>query len=170
MSYALPVEPRTGSPTIILCLLRHGPADPVGSLPDEARQLTEEGRSVLRRAAPLLRRLDLRQDVVLCSPRQRAIDTATIVQESGLGGRLVVDERLAPGATWSDIERAIAEHAGARRIIVVGHEPDLSRAAQVLTGGSIRLREGGLCRIELDGPPAPGAGQLTLLLDPAAYG
>jgi ADP-ribose pyrophosphatase YjhB (NUDIX family) len=83
----------------------------------------------------------------------------------------VVDERLSPGAGWGDLARAMAAHPDARRVMFVGHEPDLSKAACLLTGAaSVRLRPGGIACVEFPGIPEPGAGELAWLLDPDLYG
>jgi phosphohistidine phosphatase len=155
---------------MVLFFLRHGKADP-RDVEDEARQLTEAGRTALRAAAPLWRRLDLRADLVISSPRQRAIDSAELfIDGAALGSELVVDERLAPGARWPDLAMALAEHADARRVVFVGHEPDLSSSIVLLTAAaSIRLGEGGLCRVEFSGGPEAAAGEISLLLDPELY-
>lgn len=155
---------------MILYFLRHGRADPLGSTPDEARQLTDAGRLALRAAAPHWTALGVRPDVVISSPRQRAVDTAALfIAGLRLPGRPVADKRLAPGATWPDMALAIAPFAEATSVLLVGHEPDLSRSIEHLTGASVRLREGGLCRVEFRGGPDPGAGTITLLLDPDLY-
>lgn len=156
---------------VTLCFLRHGASDPPESAPDEARQLTKDGRRALRRAGPLLHRLQLRPELLICSPRQRAIESAQILQAAGLGGHLVVDSRLAPGAAWADIARVLADHPGLERVLLVGHEPDLSRSIQLLTGAAaVKLRAGGLCCVRFEESIEPGVGVLTLLLDPAVYG
>lgn len=162
---------RTDHDRVILYLLRHGKADPYGSKPDEARQLTEPGRAAVRAAGPIWMRLGIKPDVVITSPRQRAIDTAALFI-AGIGSSAPVgtDDRLAPGARWEDVAKVIDAHSGAASILLVGHEPDLSDIAEHLTGASsVKLREGGLCRIEFSGAPAPTAGELTLLLDPDVY-
>ena len=155
---------------MILWFLRHGASDPPESLPDEARQLTDAGRHELRAAGPLFVALGVRPEVILCSPRERAVETVRILQEAGLEGGLVVDARLAPGAEWGDLLGALTDHPVAGRVMLVGHEPALSRSAQRLTDArDIRLGEGGLCCVEFDGLAEPGHGTLTLLLDPALY-
>jgi phosphohistidine phosphatase SixA len=66
--------------------------------------------------------------------------------------------------------RAMAAHPDARRVMFVGHEPDLSGAVTRLTGASsIRLRKGGLACVEFYGVPEPGGGELAWLLDPDVY-
>jgi phosphohistidine phosphatase len=106
---------------VTLYFLRHGKSDPHGSKPDEARQLTESGRAALRAAGPSWRRLGLEPDVVLSSPRQRAIETAELfIAGIGSSTAILPDDRLAPGARWADVAKAIEPHAGAASILLVG--------------------------------------------------
>jgi phosphohistidine phosphatase len=107
-----------------LLIVRHAEASP-GS-PDELRPLTPEGREQARRLGDVLREDGFAPDAVLCSPLLRARETA---QALALGDP-VVDERLAPGATAADIRAAAAERGGT--IVVVGHQPDCSRAVAEL--------------------------------------
>ena len=164
---------REGEFAVILYFLRHGkagqgdPSDPT----DDARELTDSGAAELRAAAPLWRRLNLRPDVVLSSPLPRALETAELFVE-GIHGTHppVADDRLRPGADWADLAQALAAHRDARRVMFVGHEPDLSMAVAELTGArSVRMRKGGLACVEFPGIPEPGAGELAWLLDPDLY-
>jgi phosphohistidine phosphatase len=158
---------------VILYFLRHGkagqgdPSDPS----DDARELTVAGIAELRAAAPLWRRLNLRPDVVLSSPLPRARQTAELfVAGVRLKRKPTDDDRLRPGADWSDMARALADHRDARRVMFVGHEPDLSEAVRLLTGArAVRLRKGGLACVEFPGIPEPGSGELGWLLDPDLY-
>lgn len=120
-------------------------------------------------AGPLWRRLNLRPDVVITSPLPRALRTAELFCEA-VGGAPVVDDRLRPGASWGDLARAMAARPDARRVMFVGHEPDLSSAMAGLTGAaSIRMRKGGLACLEFYGVPEPGGGEIAWLLDPDLY-
>jgi phosphohistidine phosphatase SixA len=66
--------------------------------------------------------------------------------------------------------RAMAAHAGARRVLFVGHEPDLSSAVAKLSGAaSVRMRKGGMACLEFYGIPEAGAGEVAWLLDPDLY-
>lgn len=156
---------------MILYFLRHGKAGSPRPAGDDARELTAGGEAALRAAAPLWRRLNLRPDVVLSSPLPRALRTAELLCEGiGLRHSPVVDRRLAPGAGWGEFGRALADHPEARRVMYVGHEPDLSSAVALLTGAaSIRMRKGGLACVEFYGVPEPGAGELAWLIDPDLY-
>jgi phosphohistidine phosphatase len=154
---------------VILYFLRHGKAGSPTRGNDDERELTAAGIEALQRAAPLWRRVNLRPDVVLSSPLARARQTAELVTEA-IGGEVLVDDRLRPGANWGDLAQAMSAHPDARRVLFVGHEPDLSSAVAQLTGAaSVRMRKGGLACLEFYGIPEPGGGELAWLLDPDLY-
>ncbi len=155
---------------MILYFLRHGDAGEARASDDDARELTEHGVDALRAAAPLWPRLNCRPDVILASPLPRALRTAQLFCEA-IGGEPHPDDRLRPGARWSDFGRALADHPDARRVLFVGHEPDLSNAIALLSGASsVRMRTGGMACLEFYGVPEPGTGELAWLLDPDLYG
>ena len=158
---------------MILYFLRHGKAGEyrAGDPTDDARELTDAGVAELRAAAPLWRRLNLRPDVVITSPLPRALQTAELLVEGvRLARRLLTDDRLRPGADWADMARAMTADRDARRVMFVGHEPDLSTAVELLSGArAVRLRTGGVACVEFPGIPEPGAGELAWLLDPDLY-
>jgi phosphohistidine phosphatase len=154
---------------VILYFLRHGDAGSAGAMNDDARELTGEGIAALTAAAPLWRRLNLRPDVVLTSPLPRARRTAELFCDA-VGGSPLTDDRLRPGASWGEMARAMSAHRDARRVLFVGHEPDLSGAIVELTGAaSVRMRKGGLACLEFYGTPEPGGGEIAWLLDPDLY-
>lgn len=158
---------------MILYFLRHGKAGEyrAGDPTDDDRELTEAGVAELRAAAPHWRRLNLRPDLVISSPLPRARQTADLLVEGvGLTRRTIADDRLRPGADWADLARALTVDRDARRVMFVGHEPDLSTAVELLTGArAIRLRAGGVACVEFPGIPEPGAGEIAWLLDPDLY-
>ena len=155
---------------MILYFLRHGDAgSPAARMADDERELTDDGVAALRAAAPLWRRLNLRPDLVLTSPLPRAMRTAELVCEA-VGGAPVSDERLRPGATWGDMARSMADQPDARRVLFIGHEPDLSSAIVELSGASsVRMRKGGMACLEFYGIPEPGGAEIAWLLDPDLY-
>jgi phosphohistidine phosphatase len=158
---------------VILYFLRHGKAGEhrAGDPTDDARELTDAGVAELQAAAPLWRRLNLRPDLVLSSPLPRALQTADLLVEGvQLARRPLADDRLRPGAEWPDMARAMTADRDARRVMFVGHEPDLSAAVALLTGARVvRLRTGGVACVEFPGIPEPAAGELAWLLDPDLY-
>jgi phosphohistidine phosphatase len=154
---------------VILYFLRHGKAGSPRPANDDARELTDGGRAALRAAAPVWRRLNLRPDVVISSPLPRALQTAELFCEA-VGGTPVTDDGLRPGAGWGQLARAMAAFPDARRVMFVGHEPDLSGAIVELTGAaSVRMRKGGLACLEFYGIPESGSGEIAWLLDPDLY-
>jgi phosphohistidine phosphatase len=75
-------------------------------------------------------------------------------------------EQQAPLAGGFDAAQAIDALAGVPaqdgRVLVVGHEPDLSLTVGGLTGGRIDLKKGGLAVVRLEG----AGGELALLMRP----
>jgi phosphohistidine phosphatase len=110
-----------------LLIVRHAEAS-AGS-PDELRPLTPEGREQARQLGAALRAVGFAPSAILCSPLLRARETATALAL----GEPLVDERLAPGASAADIRDAAAGHG--ETVVVVGHQPDCSRAVAELRGG-----------------------------------
>jgi phosphohistidine phosphatase len=157
---------------VILYFVRHGKAgNHSAAADDDERQLTDDGIAALTAAGPVWRRLNLRPDLVLSSPLPRALQTAELVMAGlGLPGAPVLDDRLRPGASWPEFAQAMAAHPAARRVMFVGHEPDLSGAIRLLTGASsVRMRKGSVACVEFPGVPEPGGGELAWLLDPDLY-
>jgi phosphohistidine phosphatase len=110
-----------------LLIVRHAEAAP-GS-PDELRPLTADGRAAARGLGRRLRDEGLVPDAVVSSPLLRARETAR-----ALGfGEPDVDERLAPGATPSDLRDAALGRG--ETVLVVGHQPDCGRAVATLADG-----------------------------------
>ena len=153
--------------------LRHGKAEDRAAWrgDDADRPLTAEGEEALRREAKALRAMDLALDVIVTSPLARARRTAEIVaDELGLGGRLVEDDRLAPGFDVRRLEQVLAAHGPAGAVMVVGHEPDFSETvAELIGGGDVVMKKGGLARVDVTAPAA-GGGQLVWLLTPPLLG
>lgn len=144
-----------------LWLLRHGEAEPHEARPDAERRLTGRGERQSRAAGTALARLGLELSSCYASPRIRALDTARLACES-LGVEPVVHEPLAGGF---DAEDAIALLDGEQddaRVLLVGHEPDLSNIVDQLTGGRADVKKGGVVALRLD----DHRGELLVLLRP----
>jgi phosphohistidine phosphatase len=109
-----------------LLIVRHAEAAP--GEPDELRSLTAAGREQAQRLGESLRADGIAADAVLSSPLLRARETA-----SALGlGEPEVDQRLAPGASAADIREAARGRGNT--VVIVGHQPDCSRAIAELGG------------------------------------
>lgn len=155
---------------MIIYLLRHADAEASHPDGDASRRLTKRGRNALRAAAPLWLRLKVKPDVVLTSPLVRAVETAELLREGTGAPEPIEDDRLRPGATWDAVSAAIGERSHARRVMLVGHEPDLSEIAAELTGAAaVRMRKGAVACLEFTGAPAARTAELAWLIDPDLY-
>ncbi len=137
-----------------LYILRHAIAETAPNPPsggDSKRRLTAEGADKMRRAAKGMQALDLKFDLIISSPYLRAKETAEIVADIlREGKRVEVSALLEPeGNSKEFIEELKRKHGDKEQVLVVGHEPGLSRLISVLTSGnartSIELKKGALC-------------------------
>ncbi len=123
-----------------LILWRH--ADAEDGAPDLERKLTAKGRKEAARVAQwLLERLPQGFEVV-ASPAARARQTAEALKQ-----KVRTDDTLAPGASPAAILKAAGWPGDGETVVLVGHQPDLGRAAATLVSGHAapwRLRKGGL--------------------------
>jgi phosphohistidine phosphatase len=115
----------------VIWLLRHGDAEDEAS-DDASRRLTEKGERQARAAGRALEALGVELDCCISSPKVRALDTARIACEP-LGLDVEVSDALR-GGDFDPAELA----TGRGEVLLVGHEPDLSRAIQLATGGRAR--------------------------------
>ena len=105
-----------------LLLWRHAEAE--DGADDMARRLTPKGEKQAAAMADWLRAHLPGQYTLLASPAVRAQQTASAL------GTPVTDRWLAPGASVAAIVKAAEKYKGV--VIVVGHQPDLGRAAAQL--------------------------------------
>jgi phosphohistidine phosphatase len=135
----------------MIWLLRHGDAS--DDAPDDAsRPLTGKGERQARAAGAALAALGVELDACLTSPKVRARETARLACEP-LGVGPEVAEALR-GGDFDPEELA----AGRGTVMLVGHEPDFSRAIQLATGAAVEMKKGGLAAID--------SGTLVSLLRP----
>ena len=147
--------------------LRHGLADWPNwdKRRDDERPLTGEGVEKVKAEAKAIQQLDLQLDAILTSPLLRARQTAEPVARR-LGLDVIEEPALAPGFDIERLGGVLRRHAGASAILLVGHEPDFSRTiAQLIGGGRVAMKKGGLARVDLDALDPP-AGELVWLLAP----
>ena len=140
-----------------LYVMRHGPAaDDAPTGRDADRVLTPAGRERVRLVAAALEENDESPFAILSSPLARALETAEIVadvthlarraredhkaQLAGASGGVEIRRELGMG---TDKLALLAElvRAGRKRVMIVGHEPDLSMLVTSLTGS---MPDGGM--------------------------
>lgn len=118
-----------------LLVLRHAKSNwDSDVLSDFDRPLAPRGvRDAPRMGRWLLER-DLRPDRVLCSPAERARETAQLVVEAmGVEGAAVVHDERIYEAALPDLFAVLADGApGASRVLLVGHNPGLEELVRYL--------------------------------------
>lgn len=158
-----------------LFLLRHGLAVERGTHgfeDDSSRPLTPKGRRQMRKISAAMKRLTPDLDLVLSSPLVRAKQTAEIVaRRLKLEKSLKFSNALAPGGTAPVLLRQLQrEKPAPAKVLLVGHEPDLSRLVSLFTTGGpyleLDFKKGGLCKLD-SGKLRPGkCAVLAWLLTP----
>lgn len=138
-----------------LLLMRHGTAENPEHWAghDEARPLTQKGRTRSRRAARALERLGVHVDCILTSPLARARQTAEI-----LGGamrcRVEQIDALSDSFGLDALAQVLMSFPSAGGLLLVGHEPDISSLVGALIGeqgeGHIVMRKGACACLDLD--------------------
>lgn len=145
-----------------LWFLRHGEAEPHDARPDVDRRLTERGEQQSRSAGRALAKLAITFQLVLTSPRIRALDTARLACLE-LGCDFVVDNALSSDFDVDDA-LALAHAAGDdKRVLFVGHNPDFVQVVHDLTGGAVDMKKGGVAGVRMR---TQRRGELLVLLRP----
>jgi phosphohistidine phosphatase len=161
-----------------LFILRHGLASDPGEhglpkdLPDTERPLSAKGKQKLWRTTAAMRTLDLKFDAVVSSPLLRARQTAQIVTEAfELRRKLILTDELAPaGDPKLLLDQLTKLGPRAKNILLVGHEPYLSRLIGLLIAGNtataIDLKKGGLAKLAVEQLRFARCAELAWLLTP----
>jgi phosphohistidine phosphatase len=157
-----------------LYLMRHGLAVQRGSVrfsDDAQRPLEPEGKEKMGEIAEGLKRMGVEVDWIVTSPLVRAVETAGIIAESlASSASTDVCEALRPGGSIEEVIAFLAKRPNRTKVLVVGHEPDLSElAARLMGAGShanLAFKKGGCCMISFDEFPPRTPGQLVWWLTP----
>lgn len=117
-------------------LVRHAEAvEQADGLEDAVRWLTPKGRKTMHKVATRLRKQKVRPDLIITSPLTRAVQTSELLMtELGKKSELIADNLLAPEAGPQQVVDLIQSRTGKDSIMLVGHEPLLSRTAALLLG------------------------------------
>ena len=120
-----------------LYLMRHAEAADLGAegaTSDADRPLTEKGQGQAQLMGRLLRRLDVKLELVLTSPFARARETADLlIEEYGGHVDILDDETFVPDGAESDMWATIARTSRSR-VLAVGHLPSIGDLAAALMG------------------------------------
>jgi phosphohistidine phosphatase len=159
-----------------LYVLRHGEAAEHGDprYKENERPLTSKGIQRTKQLAHALDEMEIVFDRILSSPLTRASQTAEIVAK-----RMQKPVEFTDALTPSGNMKALVDALNHLRpipasAVIVGHEPYLSGFISLLCVGGpdlpIKLKKGGLCRLEVDHLICGKCATLEWLASPRLFG
>ena len=156
-----------------ICILRHAEAEPRGpGVADAARKLTANGKRELRAVLKAARGAGVEPEAILTSPWKRALETATAARDVLGCDNFMETKALLPDVLPSHIWEEIRALRPLKEIMLVGHEPHVSRLAAFLLEApvAIAFKKGGMLRIEVQDKEGPPRGVLKWMLTPKLAG
>jgi phosphohistidine phosphatase len=153
-------------------LLRHAIAVPRGTpgYPNDDRPLTDEGKKKMMEEAKALVKVMDGIDIILTSPLARAKETAAIAAQAlQAESKMEICSKLQPEYSGKFVVQFLAKYNSYKKIMLVGHEPQMGMIASYLLGsekGVIEIKKGSLCCIEVETLPLKKPGTLLWHLRP----
>ncbi|UCD70896.1 MAG: phosphohistidine phosphatase SixA [Syntrophobacterales bacterium] len=150
-------------------LMQHGEA--YSKDQDPERSLTPRGEDQIRSSGKALKKLEVDIDIIVSSPKKRAMQTAEIVAgELGYPKEgIEVTEVLEPLTPSEDAIAYLRRFIDKGKMLLAGHLPSLGEiASNLMSEGvpiSIHFEMGGVCRIDVDALPTH-KGDLRWILTP----
>lgn len=149
--------------------MRHADAES-GKGDDFTRALSDKGKIQAEMMGEWLKNMGLHPMVIVASPYPRAFETAIIVSSTlGVETSVRQDERLAPGMTADSGAQIVQEYGEpGKRLMLVGHSPDLGRLTAHLIGGknaAIAMSKAAVACLEADNANSGGS-TLRWLVNP----
>lgn len=158
--------------------MRHGIAEDretfaKKNLEDHLRPLTLKGRKRVQKVSMQLREWVDEVELIVSSPFVRARQTAELTSQIFFDAQVVESAELVPSSPPQAFKRWLHAHGDQhKRIIAVGHEPQLSVLASFLMTSSVEpileLKKGGILSLEIASfkTVAPGTAKLNWLIQP----
>jgi phosphohistidine phosphatase len=151
-------------------LMQHGPNLSKDEDPEEP--LSPEGKKLVSKAARAIKKMGLKFDEIIASPKTRSQQTAALVAEAvGFPLEGIVETEKVKAMTPAEETIAYLAQFGEKdSILIAGHLPSLGEVTSaLLTSGSkatIQFERGGIGRIDVDKLPTH-EGKLLWYLTPA---
>ena len=140
-----------------LFFLRHAKAEPRSDKykPDAKRPLTRLGEEITTQVAKGMVRLDLGFDLIITSPYVRAVRTAELTAGVLKTDKVWASETLGSDGDPKKLIAVINENYGSlENILLVGHEPYMSKLMSVLLIGDsdlqINFKKSGLANLSIE--------------------
>jgi phosphohistidine phosphatase len=134
-----------------LLLLRHAKSSwKQPELNDHDRPLNKRGKKEAPKVGKYLKANDLVPDMILSSTARRAHETAqAVAEESGFENEIELNQDLymSEPACYLDILQRLPDSA--KRVLVVGHNPDLDELLTLLTDVNEHMTTAALAQIDL---------------------
>jgi phosphohistidine phosphatase len=149
-----------------LYIMRHGPAEDVSHTGRDAdRALTPQGRDRVRDVARALVEAGETPHLILSSPLVRALQTAEIVAAVAKLDAVETTGGVAPGGDGEKLVKELV-HAKRKRVMLVGHEPDLSALVYRLTGEHVEMLKGMIVGVGVSADADADGTRIRFVLDP----
>jgi phosphohistidine phosphatase len=150
-----------------LYVMRHGTAEEHSATGNDAtRALTPQGRDRVRDVARALAGEGEAPKLVIASPLIRALQTGEIVHaHAKVEAPLEVNAVMAPRGDALSFVREAAK-SGKKRVMVVGHEPDVSILVASLLGSPLEVGFSKSMVVGLRVPSDEGDAKVRFILDP----
>lgn len=137
-----------------LFIVRHAAAiERTAEVPEEQRYLTTKGRDFMRKTARTMLKKGMEPGLILTSPLIRAVQSADILAEAfSYVVPVIVTDELSPGFDLPALQRLFTEFPQVDELVIVGHEPDLSRVVSSLLSikGGFDFKKGSGFKLTLD--------------------
>jgi phosphohistidine phosphatase len=123
---------------------------------DSDRPLTSDGFRKMRKVAKGMKRLKLNVDWILTSPYRRAYDTAAVVAQALKAKKKlkIANELISEGEPGRLVRHLALAYGPKNSLLLVGHEPYLTRLISVLIGSpsplALDFKKGGLCKLSVN--------------------
>jgi phosphohistidine phosphatase len=138
--------------------------------PDRSRPATKEGLRKMAASAKGLQRLNEDVALIATSPLTRAKQTAAVLAQVWPKAAVRQWSELSPDTSFAPLLSRLRATRGGPTVVLVGHEPHLSRFTCWLLTGQERsflvLKKGGACALELAGNLERRQALLRWLLTP----
>lgn len=159
-----------------LILMRHAETESGASYAEDSlRPLTENGRNTHRLVGQNMRKLNIRPDIVLCSPRLRAQQTAELtIEELEVDPPIETEQMLDGGYSVDQLLNILSKRmlglSSDCTILCVGHVPDMGLWMNALlsvdagsdsgSGSDNKFKTSSFAHLVFDDIPVLGAGKL----------
>lgn len=136
-------------------ILRHSEAEDLSEgkeISDFDRKLTEDGIKKTKKLSSFFYNLNEGVDLILASPYIRTKETAEIFV-SNLDPKVEIKtvDFLRSGSSLKEIAKGLLPYVSLKKIVLVGHAPDLEIFLGKLIGAErIRLKKGSLAKVSLN--------------------